>query len=621
MTPRPISYARAAAAAAALSMLLSCAREAFPADGPAAGPRHPKPFAIAVAPYAGEDRTKSWSVHYGEADGLLVDETVAVYDESGTMVLSYYFNYEAADAGEYDGLETYPNQLWSGELADGKRYTAYALVNSRGDRRSLFPDSEDGVASMVFDPGDPRELEDRGIPMAGSLSFWADSRVPELTLTVRRLYAKVHIRYPVFDQRDYTAGHVYTFSLFQLNRRLVPFGTGRALSPSDIHSSDNIYRGYDSDTPHSCTDGWFYVPENMQGEVEGILSPSRKSPDEDVEVSRRRSLLTYMETAVLYTQGQDPFYPISGTVYYRAYLGKNATTNFDVEGNCIYNYSLTVTEDGMEDDCWKTVNRSEWTRYRYRMMIGDDPYDIWPGEQAEATYTIGVGETKTYSLWRQPWRYVNGVLADEERPWTEMDVYRDLNRYVATVSEPRQFNACLHVDFVANGIRGVAAGDDEYAYFALNDPHVGDPWWNRTQWTVYFHVINTYSTMYRYVMEPEDGVTAVDIGDGVSVRIARYTDSYTNGTRTAAGTVPSYVSPSLFDWSSGDASVAAVSAAGGDWMRVTGVSGGTAAVTATLKSPSSSDANSVCSATFTVRSYSWGGTQPGDGGDTEIGYD
>ena len=577
-------------------------------------------FAVKVLPYENsEPETKSWSINYSEMDDDIFDETVAIYDRNGSKVASYYYNYQDAFDGMYDGLENYPNTV-AGVLHDGEQYTAYMLVNSRGDKTSIFPSSESGIASMVFDPGDPRDLDGNGIPMVGKLTFYADSTVDDpLVITVQRLYAKVHLVYPTFDYGDYTARIVSRFCVFRLNKRLVPFGVSKANIPSDIYSNSSIYNGYDYDTYQSGTDAWFYVPENMQGTISEILDSEHKSYQENSTVYNKQNLLTFIEVNVSFRDPNNVDYPISGEIYYHSYLGKNETTNFDIQRNCIYNLTFTMTESGLTVDNWKIQNRATWTKYKYRLSVGNDNYDIWHGEQAEATYTLGVGETKTVSFRQQAWRYVNGALVDEERPWNDLASSR-ISRYTATISEPRVFNGGAQISMSGNTITGVSAGDNEYAYFALNDAHITGPFWDRTQWTLYFHVINTYSVMYRYELEVENGINSVDVGDYVRVRVARYTDNYTNGTRTSTGTTPTYMANNLFNWSSSDTSVATVSSGDATWMNVTGVDSGNITVTAALKSPASTDENTSCTASITVNTFSWGGDNPGDGGETTIEY-
>ena len=612
--------------AAFFLLALGCRREDVPSIGPDGDSMPSIRFTPKMLPFEGEEEdapeTKAWSTRYTDAaEDLLVDQSVGIYDKNGVLFTTYYYNYQAATDGYYDDdgqdPSRFDSEFKSPQFIDGDRYTVYMIVNSRGDKRSLFPQSESLLSSVVLRLDDPLDIATTGIPMAGSKSFYADTQGSRewtsVDVPVRRLYAKVHFDVPTLEFVDYSPSGNGYFSINNINTRLCPFGESKALAASDIYS------GMDADGGgHAFSEGWFYVPENKQGNVAGISTPADKALDKTPAIC---GYSTIVSVVVGFNDGDDLYYPVSGETSYKSFLGENATTNFDVNGNCVYNVSYTVTEGTLVQSSWKVWNGSTWTRYKYRLTMGNDVYEIWAGENTTGTASVGVGQSIPLNIERQAWRYSGGQLIDEARPWTELpNYYSNTVRYIATIATPREYGTSYTIDINGKSVIGKAAGDLEFAYFCMNDKHRDGNVFRRTAWTINFHVFNTYSTMYRYVMEVENNMSSVDIGDYVRVRIARYTDNFTNGELTSSGTTPTYVSPSLFNWTTSDSGIATVSAESGNWMKVTGVNVGSVRITATLASPTSADENDFCTSDFTVESYSWGWTDPGDGGQTDIEF-
>ena len=229
-------------------------------------------------------------------------------------------------------------------LENRKEYTVYALVNM-GDVRASLPEFEADLPEYCYMLpsyiGPSGSVSDMGFPMSGSITFSGSESATVPVIRLRRLLARVNLHL----ECQWPGGLIENVRVFNMNSCLRPFGV------SAIRSSEDVYTG----TPETS---WtiehasslslvLYVPENMQGEIEGISESSGRSPDNNAEVSRRQERLSYIETDV---SGSGIY---SGTMVYRSYIGNNATDNFDIEGNCVYNWNITFTEDMLSREEWK----------------------------------------------------------------------------------------------------------------------------------------------------------------------------------------------------------------------------------------------------------------------------
>ena len=114
--------------------------------------------------------------------------------------------------------------------------------------------------------------------------------------------------------------------------------------------------------------------------------------DVDVaEVNTMRGRLTYLETSVSTTGTW------TGTVTYRSYLGRNATSDFDIEGNARYIWSVIFREDELQESTWKRETDLSFTTYEKEFLL------------SPASATLEVGYTRTYRAFIRTWAVVNGA--------------------------------------------------------------------------------------------------------------------------------------------------------------------------------------------------------------------
>lgn len=231
--------------------------------------------------------------------------------------------------GDFSGIEA--------GLETGWEYDIYALVNM-GDMRDAMPAdrSSEPISDMVWNVPSYRQIDEEGLPMAGKLEgFKAGKDNP--TIILKRLFAKICTEISF----AYEGARVKEVRVLNLNGELKPFGTSCA------SASSSIMADIESDTGSGTY--IFYVPENMQGEIGTASDAHEKNPDLDPAISAKKNVLTYMEVEVE-MDGQGGY---QGCVTYRSYLGNSTTRNFDIRGNCQYNWKLTYLEDNLQHDDWK----------------------------------------------------------------------------------------------------------------------------------------------------------------------------------------------------------------------------------------------------------------------------
>lgn len=222
------------------------------------------------------------------------------------------------------------------ELEPDRSHTLYALVNM-GDMTFALPRSESGLSELIYRIPSYTDgtgaLASRGIPMAGKLT-WPDQGT---VIPVQRLLAKVTAHLSC----DWDGATIREVHVRNLNRVLRPFGDA-------VLEEDWDQQEFHGGTGASSGTFVFYVPENRQGTIGGIQSSQDKSPDRNATVRSRMHALTYLETTVTSTGAA-----CAGDITYRSFLGGNATTDFDIGRNGLYDWTVVYHEDRTQDQDWK----------------------------------------------------------------------------------------------------------------------------------------------------------------------------------------------------------------------------------------------------------------------------
>ena len=353
--------------------------------------------------------------------------TLASFDEYGRLIDTEYFT------GNLSSMRL--------DIAPGGPSNVYALVNM-GDMTGRIPDAESEMPGFTYSLGSYAGVEACGIPMSGMLAGVTPHNSLRV-IPVDRLFAKVSIRILHTSMENSSSATPYAFNLRnismyirQANTSLSPFAKqgSKAEMPSDVtdfsdYCADMGNReDYKGSLPSSGlgpgpgyfqdTTFVFYVPENVQGALlQGNTDPLAKVEDgiKDIAGKDYSGLCTYVE---LNAKRENTGHGYSGSVMYRFYLGDDDVSDFSVTGNCSYDLTLDLTEDGLHLDSWKVTRGDDWTDTRVLSFL-NDPYVVYRG----GTCNVGVRYHRSSS-----------VSGSENRPDDWIYVFDDAKMKTAGLS-------------------------------------------------------------------------------------------------------------------------------------------------------------------------------------------
>lgn len=250
-----------------------------------------------------------------------------------------------------------------------QRYDVYAFVNM-GNVMGAMPSDAAGrplpEAFVYALPASYAGLNTSGLPMCSRSTLMAGSVVPygsggavNLTLTLRRLMAKVILSVNKSGMTGENADVLRSGAVRvrQVPRVLRPFATGgsRALDSGELYggasasTTETDYYVFSAEagaTSHASIT--LYVPENCQGMGIGT-SQQEKTP-----ASGPGALATYLEYTASKNAASDG---VGGSLTYKAYLGGNETDDFNVVGDRVYDARLSLSWNGLfYDGDWRIDN-------------------------------------------------------------------------------------------------------------------------------------------------------------------------------------------------------------------------------------------------------------------------
>ncbi len=342
--------------AVAAFTLASCVREEIPHD-------------LAAEPQAKVAATESLLALSFEEPGVNPDTksviNTADFDNAIKSVLVYLVSSDGSWKKAYSssgnaGLADKEFTI----LADGSTYyDIYALVNM--GEVAFTPASPSGFAYTL--PDSFSSLSSTGLPMCGSARINASEIVAgettSKTLTLRRLMSKVNITVNksgmLTGASDGSALAGGSLKLRQVSKVLRPFAAEadrRAQSTSEMYSADTDWHNFTGGSGKDVIDSGvtLYIPENRQGTGSGTTQ-SGKTP-----ASGREALATYLEYTATKSGSSDG---VSGNLTYKAYLGENELSDFNVIGDKVYTATLSLSWDGMWEGSWR-VSQGDWADTR-----------------------------------------------------------------------------------------------------------------------------------------------------------------------------------------------------------------------------------------------------------------
>ena len=199
------------------------------------------------------------------------------------------------------------------------------------------------------------DFNSRGaVPMSCKTSFIAQVSNPKVHVKLVRLFAKYTF---IIDQTDFSHGGFTVTSLKLKNApsKCKPFDDSKT-DGSTITSVDGDYATSDDLT--GLTQGsskTFYLYENKQGDV---LSGNTNSWQKEFDNYNTSKKATYADKcSYLEVKGTYSGQGLTDEVTYKAYLGTNATSNFDVVRNTAYTVTLVLNEENAlyKNGSWKVT--------------------------------------------------------------------------------------------------------------------------------------------------------------------------------------------------------------------------------------------------------------------------
>lgn len=592
-----------------------------------------------------------------EADVLALEDAFAtksslltspdVETKLSNIVLAFYEGGVLYDTGYY----TSSFSSMSKKLVAGKTYNIYAAANM-GDVRASFPDRETEVSGFSYSIPSYTAVNSTGIPMSGKKEGYVAGSDGNRNIPLTRLLAKVSVNITCTWENP----RIGEVRIFNMNKTLKPFGTSVVASASDVLS----FQDYETATGVGTYSAVLYVPENMQGTIAGIADSFHKTNDQgNASVSGKAALLTYMQTKVSSTStySGDVYYrsylgnnittnfDIKRNTHYvwnLTYTEDGLQYNDwkhdtgDLTGTR-YRYSLSPTSQELyvnQTGDWQLMRYTDtyaagtWTPGTTPSALPGTDYSYTVADETIATAAAANADTQRTTAHKKGSTNINVTVAGntltlpvEVRDMItyELDVLSSPDPASASVGGTISLTAKYYT--LTNGVRdgGTDVTQDSGTAWSRTAGHTGISVNNvspnkgkvtatsggtATIQAAYAGLTaskevtfgDVVEDRYRIVISPASSSIAWNATQAYTVN--RYTDRYTNGTRTVEGTTPVAMSASDFDWMTSSAAVATV--ANGV---ATGKGTGSATITATLKSSVSEYGkygNSTVSATLNV---------------------
>ena len=309
-----------------------------------------------------DPETKSAYISSSFNDARITGITIAVYDnETGVLHFKKHFT------SGFDEMEI--------PLHSGTVYNLYALANM-GDQTGNIPSDRNVLLSdFTYRVPSYSDVDSKGLPMTGKIEYFT-AGAGETVFDLRRLFAKITLNVTTSYDGG-TAGGVKVTSLKVGNGNAVL----SAFGSSSLTTSSNrlAVEDYATNSSVNANSVVFYVPENLQGKIGSATSSHDKNPDRNSAINAVKDLLTYVDVTVT---ANSVYY--AGTIHYRSYIGADAKTDFNVAGNCRYIWNMTLTEDGLVYDDWKT-DQTDLVAISHTLSFDNDVYAVNPRKNVVST--------------------------------------------------------------------------------------------------------------------------------------------------------------------------------------------------------------------------------------------
>lgn len=348
---------------------------------------------LVLTPCVTEMATKS---QITSAENKLSEASVAVYNAAGNFIKSKH----VTDMGAIE----FPL------LHIGETYRVYAAFNMGN---ITFPVKESDIGTLTH-TWDVSGMNSKGLPMVWTGTVDMTSATQSVSVAAVRLVSKVNFRVDNSGLSDHNG--TFTVSSVKLKNatKTVSVFSAKQSLKGDADCVCDSATASDVTSVNGGSRISFYTFENACGTLlSGNTDPWNKIPG---NIGDNASKCTYLEVSGTYsTDGGTATAPVT----YNMYLGENATTNFDLLRNYIYDVTLLPSDEGIGSTSWKvtrgsfsdsrslaftptsvTMNLNGSATFKVTPTPSDMKYTVTGGDNfASSTLTLApTGNANEYSL-------------------------------------------------------------------------------------------------------------------------------------------------------------------------------------------------------------------------------
>jgi len=296
-------------------------------------------------------------------ENLLSSAAVAVYDADGCFVRSVYTT-------DFSSISIH-------HLLIGKEYHVYAAFNT-GDLDFPLSESDIGTIPLTWDAAD---IGTDGFPMVWTGTVNLTSEVQDLAVEAVRLVSKVVFSVSDSALKEHDGAFTVSSVALKNSVRTIPVFAASQTPMGEAGYSSDSASAADVISVNAGNAISFYTFENPGGcpaSLSGNTDPWRKVPD---SVSGDGTEYTYLEVEGTYsTDGGTASVPVT----YRMYPGANATDDFNLLRNSIYDVTLIPSDEGIGRTSWK-ITRGSFSDSR---SLAFTPESITMNLNTDTTFTV-----------------------------------------------------------------------------------------------------------------------------------------------------------------------------------------------------------------------------------------
>lgn len=253
------------------------------------------------------------------------DLWVFQFDNNGEQQLINPRYYTIDDQSELENLE-----VW---LKPGVSSTVYVVTNT-GQPNWITEQTDVSTIEKLqslelynLDPQFVGKVETLSIPMQGDIQGVTVSENRKITIPVTRMFAKLKVKIQI-EREDMILNDLYLVSAPKVCR--VVARTGENGDVTDYETGFEYWRTETFNLLEKDDTYIVYTAENMQGIIE-----SESDIKNDFAPSKALRLTARMR---LDEEGES-------LIPYRVYPGRNVRNDFNIQRNCIYDVTITITEN------------------------------------------------------------------------------------------------------------------------------------------------------------------------------------------------------------------------------------------------------------------------------------